>query len=121
MCAAPGCAARDRASGRSYEHRRQWVEDRIGDLAGIFAVAVWGYAVMSNHLHAVVQVIPQAAAAWSSDEVAARWLRLYPRRDQDASVRAEALAGNEWRIKELRARLCDLLKHSQRRNSFQVG
>ena len=98
----------DRESGRSYEHRRQWVEDRIGDLAGIFAVAVWGYAVMSNHLHVVVQVIPQAAAAWLSDEVAARWLRLYPRRDQDASVRAEALAGNEWRIKELRARLCDL-------------
>jgi hypothetical protein len=48
-------------------------------------------------------------------------LRLYPRRDQDASVRAEALAGNESRIKELRARLCDLLKHSQGRNSFQVG
>ena len=43
-------------------------------------------------------------------------LRLYPRRDQDASVRAEALAGNESRIKELRARLCDLLKHSQGRN-----
>ena len=66
----------DRESGRSYEHRRQWVEDRIGDLAGIFAVAVWGYAVMSNHLHVVVQVIPQAAAAWSTDEVVARWLRL---------------------------------------------
>ena len=98
----------DRESGRSYEHRRQWVEDRIGDLAGIFAVAVWGYAVMSNHLHVVVQVIPQAAAAWSTDEVVTRWLRLYPRRDQDASVRAEALAGNEARIKELQGRLCDL-------------
>ena len=64
----------DRESGRSYEHRRQWVEARIGELAGIFAVAVWGYAVMSNHLHVVVQVIPQAAAAWSTDEIAARWL-----------------------------------------------
>jgi len=28
----------DRESGRSYEHRRQWVEDRIGELAEIFAV-----------------------------------------------------------------------------------
>ena len=84
----------DQGSGRSYEHRRQWVEDRIGELAGIFAVAVWGYAVISNHLHVVVELIPQVAAAWSADEVAARWCRLYPRQHQDASQRAQVLAGN---------------------------
>jgi hypothetical protein len=51
----------DRESGRSYEHRRQRVEARIGELAEIFSVAIWGYAVMSNHLHVVVEVVPQAA------------------------------------------------------------
>ena len=56
----------DRLTGRSFEHRRQGVEDRIYELAGIFGVAIWGYAVMSNHLHVVVQVVPQAAAAWSA-------------------------------------------------------
>ena len=54
----------DRLTGRSFEHRRQWIEDRIHELAGIFGVAIWGYAVMSNHLHVVVEVIPQVAAAW---------------------------------------------------------
>lgn len=34
----------DRHSRRTYEHRRQWVEDRIAELTGIFAVAVWGWA-----------------------------------------------------------------------------
>jgi REP element-mobilizing transposase RayT len=98
----------DRESGRSYEHRRLWVEARIGELAEIFSVAVWGYAVMSNHLHVVVEVIPQAAAKWTADEIAARWSRLYSRQDVDADKRAEVLAGNVERIKELRERLCDL-------------
>ena len=35
----------DRLTGRSFEHRRQWVEDRIVHLAGIFGVSVWGFAV----------------------------------------------------------------------------
>jgi len=39
----------DRLTGRSFEHRRQWVEDRVHELAGIFGVSVWGHAVMSNH------------------------------------------------------------------------
>jgi len=50
----------DRLTGRSFEHRRQWVEDRIHELAGIFGVSVWGYAEMSNHLHVVVQTLPDA-------------------------------------------------------------
>ena len=98
----------DQGSGRSYEHRRQWVEDSIAELAKVFAVAVWGYAVMSNHLHVVVEVIPQVAAAWSADEVAARWCRAYPRQNQDANARAEVLAGNAERIEVLRGRLSNL-------------
>ena len=63
---------------------------------------------MSNHLHVVVEVIPQVAAAWSADEVGARWCRLYPRQNQDANARSEVLAGNACRIKVLRGRLGDL-------------
>ena len=98
----------DRLTGRSFEHRRQWVEDRIHELAGIFGVAIWGYAVMSNHIHVVVQTLRAAVAGWSADEVAARWLRLFPRQDQNPEMRTEVLAGDVERIKVLRERLSDL-------------
>ncbi len=98
----------DRLTGRSFEHRRQWVEARIHELAGIFGVAIWGYAVMSNHLHVVVQILPEAVSRWSNAEVVERWMRLYPRQDQSPEMRAEVLAGNAERIEELRERLSNL-------------
>ena len=81
----------DRYSGQSFEHRRQWVEDRLHQLAEVFAVSLWAYAVMSNHLHVVVQVLPETAAQWTDDEVARRWICLFPKADQDADVRAQAV------------------------------
>jgi REP element-mobilizing transposase RayT len=98
----------DRLAGRSFEHRRQWVEDRIHELAGIFGVAIWGYAVMSNHLHVVVQILPEVVSRWSNAEIVERWMRLYPRQDQNAQMRGEVLAGNAERVKVLRERLSNL-------------
>ncbi len=101
----------DAYSGRSFEHRRPWVEDRLHALAELFAVAVWGYAVMSNHLHLVVQLLPEVAAGWSDAEVAGRWLRLFPRAEESEIAhkqRIQALTGQPERIATLRARLADL-------------
>ena len=78
------------------------------ELAEIFAVSIWGFAVMSNHLHVVVQTLPEAAARWSAEAIAARWIRLFPRRDQDWEMRAEVLAGDADRVEVLRGRLSDL-------------
>ena len=78
---------------------------------GAPAAAVWGYAVMSNHLHVVVQMLPDVAANWTDQEVAERWIRLFPRADaNDAAelLRVQALVGNPERIGVLRARLSDL-------------
>jgi putative transposase len=36
----------DAHSGHSYEHRRQWVVDRIGQLSHQFAIGVCAYALM---------------------------------------------------------------------------
>src|SRR5690606_12039811 len=60
----------DPYSKRCFEHRRQWVEDRLLELAEIFAVALHAYAVMSNHLHVVLQIDPGAPGQWSDEEIA---------------------------------------------------
>lgn len=104
----------DVATGRSFEHRRQWVEDRLLELADIFAVGVYAYAVMSNHLHVVMYVDPGTTLSWSPDEVAARWVKLTPVRidgeidDAACEARAAALAGNAERVAVLRERLGSL-------------
>ncbi len=56
----------DAHSGQSYEHRRQWVVDKLGQLSRLFAIGVCAYAVMSNHYHLVLKVEPDTAANWSS-------------------------------------------------------
>jgi REP element-mobilizing transposase RayT len=67
----------DHQSGRSYEHRRQWIEERIRILASILSIEICSYAVMSNHLHLVVKLAPQEAEYWSDTEVLTRKTSLY--------------------------------------------
>jgi len=37
----------DQSTGKSYEHRRQWIEDRLRVLSSLFAVDLCAYSVMS--------------------------------------------------------------------------
>lgn len=86
----------DHETGVDYEHRRQWVEDRILAMAEIFAIDVCAYAVMSNHYHVVLHINPQKAGNWSSKEVIQRWHRLFKgSRLSQRFERGEALDTNE--------------------------
>jgi hypothetical protein len=77
----------DAGTGRSFEHRRQWIEDRVVQLAQVFAVAGHGYALMSNHFHLVVEIDPGAPQQWNDEEVARRWLALSAKAsDTDATL-----------------------------------
>ncbi|EOD56520.1 transposase [Aeromonas molluscorum] len=67
----------DTHSGQSYEHRRQWVVDKLSQLSRLFAIGVCAYAVMNNHYHLVLKVEPDAANRWSEREVAERWAALF--------------------------------------------
>jgi len=46
----------------------------------VFACEIASYAVMSNHLHLVVRMRPQEPTAWTAEDVARRWLSIYPRK-----------------------------------------
>lgn len=104
----------DRYSGQSFEHRKGWVEDRILDLGRVFSLGVYAYAVMSNHVHVVVHVDPGAAMDWSPQDVAGRWLRLFPVRgngrvDEAAcELRAQVISADPQRVALYRARLSSL-------------
>ena len=67
----------DRVSGQSFEHRRQWIVERMKVLSQVFALDVCAYAVMSNHYHLVLRLRPERAQAWSDEEVLARWSELF--------------------------------------------
>lgn len=67
----------DHTTGKNYEHRRQWVENRIRILSSLFTIDVCAYAVMSNHLHVVVKLCPGDAEALTNDEVVQRWTSIF--------------------------------------------
>lgn len=68
---------KDYATGRCYEHRRGWIEERMRLLASVFAIEIAAYAVMSNHYHLVLKLCPVDVTQWCDDEVLARWCCLY--------------------------------------------
>jgi len=67
----------DALTGRSYEHRKQWVVDQLKVLSDVFAMDICAYAVMSNHYHVVVRIDDVQAEGWSEQEVARRWRALF--------------------------------------------
>jgi REP element-mobilizing transposase RayT len=98
----------DRYSGCSFEHRKAWVEARIHLIAECFAVSIHAYAVMSNHLHLVLGIDPAQAAAWRDDQVAARWIRLFPPRVDSIEHSHARLLADPARLAVIRQRLGSL-------------
>ena len=67
----------DALSGRSYEHRRGWIVERLALLSSVYAIEICAYAVMSNHYHLVVKLSSQVTDTWSNNQVLDRWCSLY--------------------------------------------
>ena len=105
----------DPLTGRSYEHRREWIRARLEFLASVFGIDCLTYTVMQNHIHQVLRSRPDVVAAWTDQEVARRWLRLFPkRRNKDGSPsdpnkpEVDMIVNDKKRLVVLRRRLSDM-------------
>jgi REP element-mobilizing transposase RayT len=100
--------------GEGFEHRKQWIEDRLETLSGCFAVSVCGFAVMDNHLHVLVRLDAGDVGTWSAEEVVRRWILAYPPKTakgeqvEISQAWIEHQARDDGRVELLRARLCNL-------------
>jgi REP element-mobilizing transposase RayT len=79
--------------------RKQWIDHRLQELAGIFAISVGGFSVLDNHLHLLVRLDPEAAKDWSDEDVVKRWGRLFPPRDK---ARQPLAISKDWIESRLR-------------------
>ncbi len=67
----------DELTGKNYDHRRGWVESQLLKLAGVFAIDIAAYAVMSNHLHVVLSVDIYESNRWTDKEVVEHWHQIF--------------------------------------------
>jgi REP element-mobilizing transposase RayT len=108
------CVRRALLCGEGHAYRKQWIETRLQELAGLFAIDVCGFSVMDNHLHVLLRLNLSQATDWSAEEVARRWLALCPPRGVDLKPLkltpgwiADRVQDAAW-IAECRRRLGDL-------------
>lgn len=102
----------DAYSGQSYEHRKDWVRSRLEELAAGFAIEVCAYAVMSSHVHIVLRTRPDWPEEWTNEEMARRWLSIFPKRrdfghspQRPNKQEIKMLAGDEEKMAEIQGRL----------------
>lgn len=80
-------------------NRKEWLENRIKELAEIFAVGIGGFSVMDNHIHLLLRLDPDVAEGWSDEDVVRRWGQLFPPRDKS---RKPLPVSNEWVREQLK-------------------
>ncbi len=103
----------DETTGKDYSHRREWIRCRMERLASVFGIDLLTYAILSNHLHLVARTRPDVIREWSDQEVALRWLRIFPGQRIDEHLAepttnsVDTLANNTERIQLIRLRLSD--------------
>ena len=103
----------DKFTGRNFDHRKQWIVDRLQWLSSLFAIDICAYAVMSNHYHLVLHVDADQARQWDDIEIICRWSALFSGSLAAKVARGEVLVEDEdaalnKSIRKWRERLTDI-------------
>lgn len=67
----------DKFTGRSFEHRRVFIESELLRLGQVFFLDIAAYAVMSNHFHIVLFIDQEAQKTASTLDIVTRWHQLH--------------------------------------------
>src|ERR1700744_1597139 len=105
----------DPGSGKTYDHRKGWIEDQLRNQAAWFGIDLLGFAIMSNHFHLILRSRPDCVEKWDDTTVAHRWLMLCPvRRDElhnpeePNEAELNSIRNDPDRLKIIRSRLSDI-------------
>ena len=104
----------DKYSGINYEHRRQWLADRMTLLAKHFAIDVCAYAILHNHYHLVLRINSEAAKAMTNQQVVDNWTAIYTSGNESVNQYLQGKGGKSVKrsarkvIKRWRKRLCNI-------------
>ena len=105
---------KDNFTGKDFEHRRQWIEDRLLELTEYFAIDIAAYAIMSNHYHVVLHIDKEQAEQWTFQEVCEHWSSLFSGDDlSNRYLTGDTLSTTEYqqlqdKVDLWRARLMDI-------------
>lgn len=97
----------DPVTGKNFDHRRDWIRERLKFLSNLLSIEVLAYSLMPNHQHLLLRVLHSKAVRWTPEEVAFRWLRIS---NSDPSEQAfkdklKAIVASKKTVRKLRQRL----------------
>lgn len=58
----------DPVSGKSFEHWRTWIQNRLQELAASFGIDCLSYAVMFKCIHVILRNWPDIVAGWPGED-----------------------------------------------------
>ncbi|EKO3571074.1 transposase [bacterium 19MO03SA05] len=68
---------KDTLTNRCYEHRREWIEQKIYSLTNVYCIDICAYAIMSNHYHLVVNINQDKVLNLTHHQVVDRWSQVH--------------------------------------------